>query len=128
MPYWLSRSFWFNFHYFPLNTWSKIGLITVVIVSILGAVALFVWSKNWGIYRYVLRQLRSFLVTNAILGAIGLLFFYEQTPFFTARFWFLLWFLIDVVWLVIIIRALKKIPQKKKAKEADDVYRKYLPS
>lgn len=88
----------------------------------------FIRSRNKkNLYSRFWSGLYGFCLTNAIIGAILLFFIYESVPFLSARFWFLLWGIEIIAWLVYIIRALIKIPERKKQLEQEKAYKKYIP-
>jgi amino acid transporter len=66
--------------------------------------------------------------TMGVIGLVLLFFSYEQIRFFGARFWYLLWLLIVLVWAAFIIHHLVRVLPKKRALEiARQEKEKYLP-
>jgi len=124
----LSYKFWLNLR--PGSLLAIYQNIFIGFVAIL-IIAFFVFwilkSKKQGLYIQIWNRLFSFSLGNAIIGLVLLFFNYELIPFLSARFWFLLWGAGMIVWLVFILKALIKIPDRKKQIEKDKEFRKYIP-
>ena len=123
----LSLSFWFNLRpgsMAQLYSYLLMGLIVLLFVI---AIIFFVTKRKKSLYKKTLSNLYDFSVSNAFIGLLLLFFNYEIVPFFSARFWFLLWLIVSVLWLYYILKELKKIPARKKQLEATDEIKKYLP-
>lgn len=102
-------------------------LIGLIIFLIITAIVLFIVKRKKGLYKRLFNNLYDFSVSNAFLGLLLLFFNYEIVPFFSARFWFLLWLIVSLVWLYNILKELKKIPARKKLLHVTDDIKKYLP-
>jgi hypothetical protein len=123
----LSLSFWFNLRpgsMAQLYSYSLMGLIVLLFVL---AIIFFVSKRKKSLYKKMLSNLYDFSVSNAFIGLLLLFFNYEIVPFFSARFWFLLWLIVSILWLYYILKELKKIPARKKQLETTDEIKKYLP-
>ncbi len=79
-----------------------------------------IYSKFWQACYY-------FSLSNAIIGLLLLFFNYEMAPFLSARFWFVLWLAVMVVWLVFIFKIIIVIPKRKSELEKQKEYKKYIP-
>jgi hypothetical protein len=99
------------------------GLIILFLTALLAAVL----KRKSGFYRGFLKRLYSFAVSNFLVGLLILFFRFELVPFLSARFWFGLWLLTMLVWLIFILKALKKIPEAKKKAELSREKEKYIP-
>ena len=74
------------------------------------------------------RHLGYLFLTMGILGMFWFFFTFEEIYLFGARFWFLVWLLICIVWAWWIIRYVKvTIPQLRKAGAAKKDSNKYIP-
>ena len=102
-------------------------LIGLIIFLIIAAIILFIVKRKKGLYKRLFNNLYDFSVSNAFLGLLLLFFNYEIVPFFSARFWFLIWLITSLAWLYYVLKELKKIPARKKQLEATDEIKKYLP-
>lgn len=123
----LTLNYWFNLRpeaWLPPAQKVFIGLIIALAVA---ALIILITKKRTGIYRGFLKRLYAFCLTNVIIGLLFIFFNYEAVPFFSARFWLGLWALIMIVWLVFILKDLKKIPAKKKQQEQEKELKKYIP-
>mgnify|MGYP001600593951 FL=1 len=83
--------------------------------------------KKKGLYSKMWDQLYYFSFINCVIGLILMFLNYEMVPFLTARFWYLLWFVVLVVWLFCIIKNAMKIPKKRQQLEKEREFNKYIP-
>lgn len=127
----LSLAFWFNTRPPRLTPTSQYLLITFIILLV--AAALFFYfkkrskGKNKNFYIKLWRDLYFFSLTNAVIGLLLLFFDSEKIPFFSSRFWYIVWGAVMVVWIYFIYKSARKIPQKIKKAEQEEQYKKYLP-
>lgn len=120
-------NYWFNLQPEALTSTAWNGFIGLL-VSLTAATVIFALLKiRPGLYRGLFKRLYAFGATNILIGLMFLFFNYEQVPFFSARFWLGLWFIIMLIWLIMILRDLRTIPQKKKELTEQQERRKYLP-
>jgi len=126
----LQFDFWFNLEPMALTpTFERFFFIFFGVMVIFGAVARIMarHKKDDRLLLQVYRQIGRMFLTMGVLGLLIFFFTFEEIQFFGARFWFLIWGIGLIVWIVMIILAAKKIPQKReeyaKAKEGDQ----YLP-
>ncbi len=76
----------------------------------------------------VYRKIGSLGITMGIFGFLMLFFFYQEIYLLNARFWFLLWLGVLVVWLWRVVHLARvKIPQIKKTLSEQQEFEKYLP-
>lgn len=123
----LTWRFWFTLRPESLLPLSQKLFIAILIVFALAAFIIALIKRKSGIYRGLFKNLYNFFLSNAVIGFIIFFFNYEMIPFFSARFWILIWLLTMLLWLFFIIKKLKTIPaQKKKDEEAKEL-KKYLP-
>lgn len=108
----------------PIGFYIFWGLLAVLfLLTIISAII----KKRGGLYRGLLNRLYSFALANFIIGLIIIGLNYEAVPFLSARFWIGLWIIGLLVWLVFILKGLKKIPAQKREREAEKERQKYLP-
>ncbi len=127
-----SIQFWFNLYPPKLTPLFNYTLIFATTFFLLGAILFTYLKKSKGesknFYLEGFRRLYEFSLTQAIIGFLFIFFNYQAIPFFSARFWYLIWFVIIVVWLYHIFNFFsRKIPEKKKKAENEEKYHKYLP-
>lgn len=123
----LTLQYWFTLRPETLSPLANKVFIATILLLIVFSV-LFLWLKNRrGLYRHLFRKFYNFSLSNAVIGLLFLFFNYENAIFFSARFWLLLWLIIMIVWLIFILKDLKKIPALKQRNSAEEIYKKYLP-
>ncbi len=123
----LNLSFWFDLRppaMLPLFNYFFIAFILLLIVLMILSFRL---KNKKKVYKGVLISLYNFSLTNTIIGLIFLFFNYQRVPFLAARFWFLLWAILIIVWLLFIYLKLKKVPAQREKLIAQEEYNKYLP-
>jgi len=118
--------FWFNLRPGALSYNSVLIMGTIIILL----AALFTFlkiMKDRGYNAKMWFRLSDFAFTNALLACLLLFLTSEIVPFFSARFWFLLWWLEMIGWLWLIFN--KKQKSKLAAREAafSREQKKYLP-
>jgi len=127
MKNYLTVKYWFNVNPEPLSQLGFFILIGFVVLIFILGLASFILKRRGGLYKKILNNLYDFSVANLFIGLIFLFFYYENVPFFTARFWLAIWFIGLAFWLYFVLRKIKEIPERKKALEAEKEIKKYLP-
>ncbi|MFH1232529.1 MAG: hypothetical protein V1651_01535 [Patescibacteria group bacterium] len=125
----LTLKFWFNLRPDVLTPLMQKIFLAMIIVSIIFTI-LFGYMKilkNKGLYSKMWEQLYYFSLINSVIGLILMFLNYEMVPFLTARFWYLLWFVVLVVWLFCIIKNAMKVPKKRQQLEKEKEFNKYIP-
>jgi hypothetical protein len=62
------------------------------------------------------------------LVALSLIFFNSQLiPFFSSRFWYVIWLAGVLIWKIFILLQFFKIPEKRRQLEKEMEYKKYIP-
>lgn len=123
----LTLNYWFNLRpesFTPLA--QKLFIAVLAVLAIFAVVAL-ITKKRAGIYRGFLNRLYTFCLANVIIGLIIIFFNYENVPFFSARFWIAAWAIIMIIWLLAVLKGLKKIPLKRKQLKQEEELKKYIP-
>ena len=123
----LTWRFWFTLRPETLTPFAQKWFFGLLIIFALLAIMLALVKRKSSVYRGFFKRFYDFCIWNAIIGLILLFFNYEMVPFFAARFWLALWFIIMIVWLIFILKKLKKIPLQKKQKAQEQELKKYLP-
>lgn len=101
--------------------------IAFLVFLTIAAVYFFIVKKKKGLYRNFFSKIYNFCISNVIIGLLLLFFNYEIVPFFSAYFWYLIWFVSSVWWFIAIMLDLKKIAARKKELAQKDEITKYLP-
>lgn len=123
----LSPLFWFNLRPGTMAQIYSQLLIALIIFLIVLAVCLFIAKRKKSVFKKTFISLYDFAISNAFFGLLLLFFNYEIVPFFSARFWFLLWLIIALTWLYYIIKSFKKLLIRRQQFTVTDEISKYLP-
>lgn len=129
MNNWFTFKMWFNLHpgsLLPVFQNILIGLLIVFLIAT-GVTWFFYSKKKKTLYAKIWSSFYAFSLTGTIIGAFLLFFTYEGVPFLSARFWFIIWFLVQAVWLYFIIKKLRKLPEIRKEIKDRKEYNKYIP-
>lgn len=79
-------------------------------------------------HKALVYRLENLLVTMGILGLLWLFFVYELIPFFSGRFWFIIWALVVAIWAYYIFySASVEVPVLVRRDKERESARKYLP-
>jgi hypothetical protein len=125
----LSINFWFNFNPGSLTPLFQKLLIALAALFLVSAVVFWLLKKNkkFKLYYLICKKFFTLSWVN-FLVALLLIFFTDQLiPFFSARFWFILWLIGVATWKVFILLEFFKIPEKRKQLEKEMEYKKYIP-
>lgn len=119
-------NFWFNTRPAPFSYSSKIamGLFIILMVAFFAFLKI---MKDKGYNNKFWLNLNDFLLTNIVIAICLLFFSLELVPFLSAKFWILLWLAEMIIWLVMIVKKLKKSKIKKLEEEKTKHLKKYLP-
>lgn len=122
-------NFWFNLKPGTLSPIFLKLLISATVLSLFFAIFLKVMLKfgKDQLLRPIENKLYTFFFTNFMLGLIWTFLSYENVPLLTARFWYLIWLIGDLVWVYFIIVEAAKIPEKRKQLSKEQEYKKYIP-
>lgn len=123
----LTFNFWFNLRPGSLSESFRSFLIMLIIILLLATIILFIKKRQKGFYRHLYGNLYDFSLINALIGFLMLFFNYELIPFFSARFWYILWLGIGAWWLFYVLQEIKLIKQRKKESVRKSDIEKYLP-
>ncbi|MFA6393595.1 MAG: hypothetical protein WCW25_01865 [Patescibacteria group bacterium] len=74
-----------------------------------------------------LEKVYLFSLANFFLSLFFLFFVYESVPFFSSRFWFILWAGEMAVWLYFIAKFFMSLPEKRASLEREREFKKYIP-
>ena len=124
----LSLNFWFNLrpgHLLPI--YQNVLVIFLIILVITGIATFIIKKKKKKLYFRLWEKLFNFSSTNFFFGILLLFFNYEKIPFFSSRFWYLLWALGIAFWIKGLFKYFKSIPERKKEIEEEKAYKKYIP-
>lgn len=123
----LTWQYWFNLQPEPFLSLPWKIFIGGVVLLFLITIALAILKTRPGLYRGFFKRLYAFTLTNTLLGSMFLFFNYEQVPFFSARFWLLIWLLSTLIWLYFLVRGFSSIAKRKQELTEEQERLKYLP-
>ncbi|RMD59012.1 hypothetical protein D6821_02125 [Candidatus Parcubacteria bacterium] len=127
----LTLNYWFNLRPgMMVPTAFKIFILFLVVLATAALINGIIrrWMIEGGPYKKLSQRLGSFLSTQLVIGLVLLFFVYEEVPFLSARFWFLLWGASMLVWLFFIIKFACRIPELITEQKKKEEFEKYLPS
>ncbi|MDO9399299.1 MAG: hypothetical protein Q7T79_01245 [bacterium] len=125
----LTLKFWFNLRPDVLTPLAQ-KIFLVMIIALIFFTIIFGYMKmlkKKGLYSKMWGQLYYFSLINGVIGLLSLFLNHEMVPFLTARFWYLLWLVVLVVWLFCIIKEAMKIPKKRQQLEKEKEFNRYIP-
>ncbi len=79
------------------------------------------------LYFRTLEKIYLFGLANFFASLFLLFFVYESVPFFSSRFWFILWVGEMAVWLYFIAKFFMSLPEKRASLEREREFNKYIP-
>lgn len=127
----LSLTFWFEVSPSKLSPSFSFLLIgftfLLLIIAILSGILKNRRGKSKNFYLEAWRKIQNFSIVNLILGLILIFMNSQRIPFFSSRFWYLLWGLEILIWFYVIYEFFKKIPKKIAKANEEEKYKKYLP-
>ncbi len=123
----LTFKYWFNLRPESFVLFFKILFVSFLVLLLLAGVFFLVYKKNAKGRKVLFSRLSDFCFANLIIGALLLLFNYQQIQFFSARFWLLVWLGVIVVWLMNISKKIKKIILNREERKKEEEFKKYLP-
>jgi len=132
-PLFFKASYWFHSSSVPMQPTVVQVLLTFFILLFLLSVIIRIVARRRRkeVDRYLTRTFRyfsSFCFVMSLFGFFLVFFTYEEVPFLGARFWYLLWLFIALVWLFFLWRYFFRIvPQKRSRSFEHKQKEKYLP-
>ncbi|MFA5024725.1 MAG: hypothetical protein WC523_07305 [Patescibacteria group bacterium] len=119
--------FWFNYYYIPLSGRAKIILAALALILVVGTIVMFFLKKKKDLYSKLRQSLFNFCLTNTIIAVFLAFFIYEEVPFFSSHFWFLLMLAEMIIWFWNLFKTFRKLPDIKKRIAEQKNFNKYLP-
>jgi len=101
--------------------------IALLVILILVGVIFSVLKNKAKAFKKLFTEIYYFSFTNAFLGLLILFFTTERIRFFSARFWFILWGIVMLIWGIYICRKGIKMPREKRLREEAKKFNKYIP-
>lgn len=128
----LSLKFWFKLNPGPMSEiflkFFTAVFICALLLMVVFKILYLLKSKKDKIEATFYKKFYHLWLASSLTGFLILFFFYEEAYFLSARFWFLAWLIMIVIWLFFIIKyKLKVIPERKAQAEEKRRIKKYLP-
>ncbi len=127
----LSLKYWFVLRTGVLSADTRQLLFIVfgacLVLALILRLMVYLKRSNLDLAR-LFKKIYYFFLINTLVGFIWLFFRAEAVPMFGARFWVLLLFIGDLIWLFYIVKyGIKQMPQEKKERSDRQQFKKYLP-
>lgn len=125
----LNWRYWLNTRPGSLEPVSEKIFIGFLVLLFATSFLMFIFKKNYqkSSYRKTIEKIKTFALTNLIIGAFLAFFTYEIVPYLSMRILILLWIISMIVWAVFIARTFTIIPKIKEEKEREKEFKKYIP-
>ncbi|MEK7546014.1 MAG: hypothetical protein AAB554_02955 [Patescibacteria group bacterium] len=127
----LSWSYWFSLQALELMPSAKLGLLALFVGLVVVGLAARTLSKTRSGDMFWAEGGKRVASMGLWMGVTGLLIVWcthELVYFFGARFWFLVWLLVAIVWTASILRFLIAVVPKQKAEYEEKArIRKWIP-
>jgi hypothetical protein len=123
----LTLKYWFNLNPEAFSSIANIIIFSFLSLLLIGTILFFVLRNRKGIYRILFSKLYNFCFINLIVGLLLFFFSWQQISFLSARFWYMLWLIVFVVWFIEIIKKSGKISDLREKRQKRKEFEKYLP-
>lgn len=124
----LKISFWFNTRPGMYSTFFAYGFGLLILVIILAyiIISLAVYYKKVNNTKFLMK-IRTALGFNLVTTSLLLFFAYENIYLFSARVWFLVLLIIDILLVLNIVKDFKKVIERSDERKKIDELKKYIP-
>jgi len=123
----LTFNFWFDYYFAPLTPLFFDIFVAAVAVFVLATIVFLILKLKAKTKKKLWSEIFDFSLGNAVIGLILLAVYYEEVNFFSARVWFVFWFLEIVFWSWHLIKYGQSFFMKREDTKAQDTFKKYLP-
>lgn len=123
----LTLKYWFNLRPEAFSSMANIIIFSFLGLLIIGTIVFFIFKNKKGVYKILFSKLYDFCLINLIIGLLLFFLSWQQISFLSARFWYMLWLIIFVVWFVEIMKTSGKISDLRKKRQKRKEFEKYLP-
>jgi membrane protein DedA with SNARE-associated domain len=129
MSYLFELVYWFNSKPEPISRQSQKLLASIITILLILAIIILirVYGEKMQAYKPTLKKLLPFCFGNALIGLYLIFVNYEVIPILRARFWFLIWLVIIIIWIIAIIKDYIKRKRRKEEAIKEQEIKKYLP-
>ncbi len=123
----LTLNYWFDLSPEPFMSTANTIIILFLGLLLLGGILFIILKKKNKLYKVLFERLYNFCFINLIIGALLFFFSWEEAYFLSARFWYMLWIIIMVVWLLELKKKSGKISDLRDKRKKRQEFEKYLP-
>jgi len=124
----LTLGYWFNSRPAPFGNFGQTLLIAAIVVFLIGSLISWrFYKRQMPVYHKVWQSLFSFCIANVIVALFWAFFDYQMIPILMSKIWYLLWLIEALIWFIMILIRIKKIPQRKQELTKQQEFNKYIP-
>jgi len=123
----LSFNYWFDLSPEPFMFLANIVIVAFLGLLLIGGILFLILQKKNKLYKVLFGKINNFCFINLIIGVLLFFFSWQEAYFLSARFWYLLWLIIMVVWLLEIRKKNGKISDLRDKRKKRQEFEKYLP-
>lgn len=123
----LTLNYWFDLSPEPFMSAANTIIILFLGLLLLGGILFIILKKKNKLYKVLFERLYNFCFINLIIGVLLFFFSWEEAYFLSARFWYMLWIIIIIVWLLEIKKKSGKISDLRDKRKKRQEFEKYLP-
>ncbi len=119
--------YWFNFRPELLSLKMVIFIILLGFIALIGFIYLYKFNKKSSSYKKILIKIENFCLTNWIVLFTMAFLYKNGVAVLSAKFWMILWLLIDIGWAIYIYIHFKKHLVKVEMAKKSNFNDKYIP-
>ena len=124
----LTLSYWFKLRPEPFGLLGQSILIIAFFVFLAGSIISWrYYQRKIPVYHKVWSAVFSLCLTNVIIAALWFFFDNQMVPILMTKIWYLLWLISLMIWIVMIIKRLKRVPVRQQELAQQKEFNKYLP-
>lgn len=123
----LTFHYWLNISPAAFIMPVRVTLFVFIVLLFLAGLFFIFFRKKLKGRKKLFQNLSNFCFTNFVIALFLIFFELQNISFFSARFWYLLWFAVIVISVISIIKKEKKYLKSKESFKRDKEFKKYLP-
>jgi LPXTG-motif cell wall-anchored protein len=123
----LTLNYWFDLSPEPFISIANTIIIAFLGLLLIGGILFLILQKKNKSFKVLFGKLNNFCFINLIIGVLLFFFSWEEAYFLSARFWYMLWIIIMIVWLLEIKKKSGKISDLRDKRKKRQEFEKYLP-
>jgi LPXTG-motif cell wall-anchored protein len=123
----LTLNYWFDLSPEPFISIANTIIIAFLGLLLIGGILFLILQKKNKSFKVLFGKLNNFCFINLIIGVLLFFFSWEEAYFLSARFWYMLWIIIMIVWLLEIKKKSGQISDLRDKRKKRQEFEKYLP-